>query len=188
MTSFNWQRIRESPIKFTGIIAWYGVHAVLLSLYRLATPLRPHSTNYVTAMKSLLLRTVFLKHYQFIYSTPPAALKAARCIKREGWSAYEFDANQNISLRHYDVVMLYFHGGGYAIGEPLQYAATYKRWKREAARRNIQLAIVGLRYRGNLSTFVQVWLTNTGFQSFNDGRKTIPSSKNCWNSCVSISD
>lgn len=150
MTGFNWDYVCASPFKFLGISIVYFLYALQLSVCRLLTPLQQRPTNYITALKSLLLKIFFRMHYQFIYSSPTAALKAARQIDGSGWQAYEFDANPNQRLKGYDAIMLYFHGGGYAIGEPLQYAGSYKRWRCKAAQQDLHLAIVALRYRKSL--------------------------------------
>lgn len=147
MTAFNWQRVRASPLKFIYICAIFGFHCSLLSFYRLCALPRHHPTNYVTAVKSLLLRIFFRYHYQFIYSAPADAIAASRKIDGDGWWAYEFAASPHQRLHDYDAVILYFHGGGYAIGEPLQYAVTYRRWRTRAAQRGKSLAVVALRYR-----------------------------------------
>ncbi|KAH0836928.1 hypothetical protein AYO21_01761 [Fonsecaea monophora] len=146
MTAFNWEYVRGAPIKFTRICALYSLNAVLLTLRRLVSPASSLPTNYVTALKSLLLKIFFLKDYKFIYSTPPAAFAASRQITGQGWHAYEVDCNPNLALSDYDAVVLYFHGGGYAIGEPMQYYETFKRWQRKAAQLGTRLAIVSLRY------------------------------------------
>lgn len=149
MTAFNWEYVSAHPLEFASISARVGMHAALLSAYRLMTPFKLHPTNFTTALKSLLLRIFFLHNYRFIYSTPSAAKRASRKIQGDGWWAWEVASGPHQSLSNKDVVMLYFHGGGFAIGEPLQYYETYRRWKLQAARQGLHLAIVALRYRGS---------------------------------------
>ncbi|KAK6385513.1 hypothetical protein LTS17_001081 [Exophiala oligosperma] len=146
MTAFNWAYVRQRPAKFCCIFAVYILHAGILILGRLSTRPLSHPTNLVTALKSLLLKIFFLKHYQFIYSTPPPAFASARRFDGKGWHAYEVDVNPNRALKQYDAVVLYLHGGGYAIGEPMQYYVTFQRWRRKAAEMGYHLAIVSLRY------------------------------------------
>lgn len=147
MTGINWEHVQASPLKFGWISAVYAFHAVRLSIYRLFSSSQEHPTNYTTSLKSLFLKTVFRLHYAYVYSSPPSAVQSSRRIDGPGWQAYEFEYNPNQRLKDYDVVMLYFHGGGYAIGEPLQYSVTYRRWRTKAAQRGVHLAIVALRYR-----------------------------------------
>lgn len=159
MTAFNWELVRASPLKFGYVCIVFAFYALHLSISRLLTAFQEHPTNYVTALKSLLLKTVFRLHYLFVYSSPSTALQSSRRIDGQGWQAFEFDFNTNQRLKDYDAVILYFHGGGYAIGEPLQYAVTYKRWKVRAAQRGVHLAIVALKYRMTMlgkSLFVKI--------------------------------
>jgi acetyl esterase/lipase len=150
MTEFNWEYVAAHPFQFAAICALYSARAVGLSISRsLTAPFATHATNYVTALKSLLLRTFFRHNYRFIYTAPKAAATRARRIDGNGWEAYEVEiANSpKLPLRDYDAVMLYFHGGGYILGDPLQYGSAHRRWKAKAAELGFKLAIVALRYR-----------------------------------------
>ena len=147
MAAFNWEYVYAHPAEFVWIWAQYSVHAFILSAQRLLTAFRSHPTNYVTALKSLLLRTFFRRNWKFLYTASSAAINACRRIDGNGWEAYEVEPKPNIPLRKSDAVILYFHGGGYILGHPLQYYRTYLRWKTKAAQSGLHLAIVALRYR-----------------------------------------
>jgi acetyl esterase/lipase len=147
MTEFNPDYVAAHPFKFALTITEYGIRAFLLSIRRFINPFASQPTTYVTALKSLLLRTVLARDHQFIYSTPKSAYDGTRRIDGNGWEAYEVAADPGRLLQDYHAVVLYFHGGGYIIGDPLVYHSTYRRWKAKASRRGLRLALVPLRYR-----------------------------------------
>lgn len=186
MTAFNWAYVRQRPAKFCCIFAVYILHAGILILGRLSTRPLSHPTNLVTALKSLLLKIFFLKHYQFIYSTPPPAFASARRFDGKGWHAYEVDVNPNRALKQYDAVVLYLHGGGYAIGEPMQYYVTFQRWRRKAAEMGYHLAIVSLRYR-KLHRCYDALFRADPIRNSIVCRTTIPSPARCSGCCLRAS-
>jgi len=50
-------------------------------------------------------------------------------------------------LKNKDAIVLFAHGGGYAIGHGLQNASAFRRWVRKAKSMGQDIAIVTVRYR-----------------------------------------
>lgn len=66
-------------------------------------------------------------------------------LSTEAFAAYS--SSPHTELREADCVVMYFHGGGYGLGDPLQNWDLYQRWTREAEVRGIRLAVVAVKYR-----------------------------------------
>ena len=146
MVAFNWHRVRASPILFTRLCALFAVKAVFVSIYRLVTIFKSHHTNFETALRCTLM-VVFLGNAgELIYSAPPHVAHQSREINGVGFRTYEVAPEPGTKLKDADIVVYYFHGGGYYFGEALQYPKTFKRWKEKAALLGKRLAVVSLEY------------------------------------------
>ena len=135
-----------SPFRFLKLFLIFAFRATGLSVYRLLTLYKSHLTNYVTALKASFLKVFLGSDYTFIYSERKAALRQSRMIKGEGFRAYDVFADRQTKLVSSDIVLLFFHGGGYYFGQALQYPHTFKRWKRISARNGKRMSIVSVEY------------------------------------------
>lgn len=50
-------------------------------------------------------------------------------------------------LKSADIAILYCHGGGYAVGHPLQYRSMYRRWQKKGENKGLKLCFMALLYR-----------------------------------------
>jgi hypothetical protein len=147
MTNLNWEQVVRSPFTSIWLFSTSAIQIVGLALYRIVTVFKSHPSNFSTAWRSIVLRTFFGNAYTMVYSNPSYAVHESRVIKTDDFTAYVVSPKPTDKLSAADVVILYFHGGGYMIGEPLQYVKSFKRWKKKALSVGVKLEIVTVKYR-----------------------------------------
>lgn len=156
MTAFNWEYVAAHPFRFSFIMLEFGLHSISLSIRRLLTFWRTKPTNFVTAWKSLLLRIFMHRDYRYVYTASKAEIKAARRVDAPGVEAYVVSQYPTRSLASFDAVILYCHGGGYVIGEPLQCYSSFVRWTKKASQKGLNLAVFSIRYRKVICVTLEV--------------------------------
>lgn len=143
MPQVNWEAVFESPVD--GLRVFFLAGKSILSLLWSRLNGQPSATDLANAIKVRFLVAANTVNPALILSAPSHAIANTESIEAGGGVA--FVPGGKAGLVTADAVLFYIHGGGFALGHPLQYRDTYRRWRDKAAAEGLKLAVVALQYR-----------------------------------------
>ena len=145
MPQFNWEEARKKPLQFCAVLWDTLQQAAVLIIKRTSGHTQHEQALLLDTIKHRLLLAANTRNPNLVLSVP---LSTVHCADRRDHGTFNgFVVPAGTVLGGVDVVLLFLHGGGYAIGHPLQYRAAYTRWIKKARNMHIELAVFALRYR-----------------------------------------
>jgi hypothetical protein len=116
----------------------------------------PHATRVVTFRTEIMrciMGSLIENCWDLLFKAPPGLSSTRyRKIVVNKVPAVVFPPTAKIGIQESfkerpKLFMLYAHGGGYSLGEPLQWATSYERWVVKASSRGFDLVIIAVNYR-----------------------------------------
>lgn len=150
MPQINWERVWQQPLQFARVLGLTAQTSLAL-LWKVITGDGNSPSDLWNGVRVRFLAASNTVDYRFILATPSTAFSHVNTITGDGFTAYGTWRTKDYQTA--DAVILFLHGGGYMIGEPLQYRSTYERWQRKAAKSGLKLAVVSVQYRTYLHRF-----------------------------------
>lgn len=142
MPSIRWQHVFNSPIA-TAKIIFFSILSSNAAIARHLFASPPLSLR--AEIVRLWYGTALAYNSDIFYSEP--AGHDTQSFVVDGVLTYAIPSIEFGGLQKADAVYIHAHGGGFAIGHPLQYLEEYKRWVANAARHGKRLVILAPVYR-----------------------------------------
>jgi hypothetical protein len=145
MPSINWGAVWASPSVSLRILVLASFDTVRLFVSRILLPFSARPLSLRNALARIWVGTTFVNNAQIFYSEPPnhnvAKIKAHECC------TYVIPTTNSVDLKDADAVVIYCHGGGMAIGHPLQYLKEYQRWIQLGKKKGGNIVFLAPQYR-----------------------------------------
>ena len=152
MPSIKWNILLRHPftsLKITLLGSW---RSVVVLLARIIFPFRARKLSLRNALARAWIRTAQSVNSEVFCSEPrghgcqEVVFAGGAGQKRVvgGWVVPTTDVQD---LKDKDAVVLFAHGGGYAIGHGLQNLTAFRRWTKKAAAMGQKVAFVTVKYR-----------------------------------------
>lgn len=149
MPSLKWHVLLANPLTAIKVL-FLGTHRSLLVLLgRLILPFKARKQSLRNALARAWIRTAHAANSD-IYCSAPRRHNCQEVLVGDkerilgGWIVPTTPAAE---LKHKDAVVLFAHGGGYAIGHGLQNLTALKRWTRKAKAMGQDIAFATVKYR-----------------------------------------
>lgn len=121
MPSIKWQQVWDSPLTTSKIIILSLIRSIGAVYDMISSPNQPLSFR--TAIARIWIGTSFSFNHLIWYSEPTS--DNLQSIKTNGTTTYAIPLSTHDEIARADVVYISAHGGGMAIGHPLQYLDEY---------------------------------------------------------------
>ena len=156
MPSIKWNVLLKNPITLLKILILASSRSTLALLARIIFPFRHRKLTLRNALARDWIRTAFQANSDIFCSEPwrhgcqEVVLAAGandppnRKTAVGGWIVPSTEVSE---LKHKDAVVLFAHGGGYAIGHGLQNLSMFKRLARKAKTMGQDIVFLSVKYR-----------------------------------------
>ena len=149
MAQVNWEYVVRHPLRAvlaSGRILWLLGTLTARALFQKAPPLPTPSMRTLLGVGICGILTA--TDSSLLLDAPESCKKTTASVRLEGGEMYLIAKGR--SVQKSDLVVLFCHGGGFAVGHPLQYRSMYRRWIRKASGAGLGLAIAAIRYRKSI--------------------------------------
>lgn len=144
MASINWNRILERPLPSLLNLAIATVNVGKYVLWRITTAFSSKPLPSLrTAAGNIVYGCLSASDRYLLFDPGKVKHEASATVQTPRFTAYLIGS----SLKSADITILYCHGGGYAVGHPLQYQSIYRRWQNKGEKKGLKLCFVALCYR-----------------------------------------
>ncbi|KAK5054569.1 hypothetical protein LTR84_001460 [Exophiala bonariae] len=156
MPDIKWNILLKNPAIAVKILLLGSWRSVLILLARIVVPFRARKLTLRNAFARAWIRTAHSAHSKVFCSEPwshncQEVVLAGSTVDTlhekpivGGWVIPNTDVDE---LKQKDAVIVFAHGGGYAIGHGLQNASAFRRWVGKAKSMGQEIAIVTVKYR-----------------------------------------
>lgn len=145
MPSINWAVVFASPLSSLKILVLASSATLRLLLGRILLPFSSRPLSLRNDIARSWIGTTFVHNAQILYSEPSKhdILK----IEAPGFTTYVVPTTKPADLKLADAVVIYVHGGGMAMGHPLQYLKDYQRWIQHGREKGGKFVFLAPQYR-----------------------------------------
>ncbi len=153
MPSIKWNVLVKNPITLLKILALASSRTTILLLLRIIFPFRYRQLTLRNALARDWIRTAFQANSDIFCSEPwrhecqevvlPGKYVSGKKVVG-GWVVPSTERNE---LKGKDAVVLFAHGGGFALGHGLQNLGMFKRLSGKAKKMGQDVAFVSVKYR-----------------------------------------
>ena len=153
MPSIKWNILLRNPLTLLRILALASTRSVFVLLARIIFPFRYRHLTLRNALARDWIRTAFQANSDIFCSEPwrhgcQEVLLPGKYVSGKkvvgGWIVPSCEVND---VRGKDAVVLFAHGGGYALGHGLQNLTMFKRLSRKAKSMGQDVAFISVKYR-----------------------------------------
>lgn len=156
MPDIKWNILLKNPTTAVKILLFGSWRSIMILLARLIFPFRARKLTLRNALARAWISTAHSANSK-VFCSEPWSHNCQELVlvgsnaddPREkpvvgGWIIPNTGLDE---LKKKDAIVLFAHGGGYAIGHGLQNASAFRRWNRKAKAMGQDVAIVTVKYR-----------------------------------------
>jgi hypothetical protein len=147
------KKLIESPLSSILFIYAFLIQITLILLQRLLLPEFPVYQSIRTQVQRAYLSSAAIHHPDLPHRMPVTASQDnARQISGDGWTGYLIPGHEKLPkfcqspAGKRRMVILFAHGGGYARGEARMYIRYMERWRRCAAKQQMEIVFLSVEY------------------------------------------
>ncbi len=156
MPSIKWNVLLKNPLTLLKILILASSRSTLVLLARIIFPFRYRKLTLRNALARDWIRTAFQANSDIFCSEPwghgcqevvAAAGSDDEKGRKSGVGGWVVPSTEVGELKRKDAVVLFAHGGGYALGHGLQNLSMFKRLAKKAKAMGQDIAFLSVKYR-----------------------------------------